>query len=77
MDTQAKVIDIIRRVTGNQVEIGPDESLFDSGVLDSFALSDVVAAVEKEFSIKVPDSDLNPRKFNSVSRIAGYIEARS
>lgn len=77
MDKQAKVIEIISSVTGNRVEIGPDESLFDSGILDSFALTDVIAAIEKEFSIKVPDSDLNPRKFNSVSRIAAYVDAHS
>ena len=75
MDNQAKVIDIIRRVTGNPVEIDADESLFDSGILDSFALTDVIGALEKEFSIKVPDADLNPRKFNSVSRIVSYVEA--
>ena len=77
MDKQAKVIEIISSVTGTRVEIGPDESLFDSGILDSFALTDVIAAIEREFSIKVPDSDLNPRKFNSVSRIAAYIDAHS
>jgi acyl carrier protein len=75
MDIQAKVTDIIRRVTGSTVEIDADESLFDSGVLDSFALSDVITALEKEFSIKVPDSDLTPRKFNSISRIVSYVEA--
>ena len=75
MDNQAKVIDIIRRVTGNAVEIDADESLFDSGILDSFALTDVIGELEKEFSIKVPDADLNPRKFNSVSRIVSYVEA--
>ncbi len=77
MDNQAKVIDIIRRVTGNQVPIDADESLFDSGVLDSFALTDVITALEKEFSIKVPDSDLTPRKFDSISRIVSYIDAHS
>lgn len=77
MDKQAKVIDIIRRVTGNEVDIDADESLFDSGILDSFALTDVITAVEKEFSIKVPDSDLTPRKFNSISRIVSYIEAHT
>jgi len=75
MDNQAKVIDIIRRVTGNAVEIDADESLFDSGILDSFALTDVIGELEKEFSIKVPDADLNPRKFNSISRIVSYVEA--
>ena len=77
MDNQAKVIDIIRRVTGNPVTIDPEESLFDSGILDSFALTDVIAAIEQEFAIKVPDADLNPRKFNSVSRIVSYIEQHS
>jgi len=75
MDNQAKVIDIIRRVTGNAVEIDADESLFDSGILDSFALTDVIGELEKEFSIKVPDADLNPRKFNSISRIVSFVEA--
>ena len=76
MDNQAKVIDIIHQVTGNEVNIEAEESLFDAGILDSFALTDVIAAVEKEFDIKVPDSDLNPRKFSSVARIASYIEAK-
>lgn len=77
MDKQAKVIEIIRRVTGNPVEIDADESLFDTGILDSFALTDVISDLEKEFSIKVPDSDLTPRKFNSISKIVGYVEAHS
>jgi D-alanine--poly(phosphoribitol) ligase subunit 2 len=77
MDNQAKVIEIIRRVTGNAVEVDADESLFDSGVLDSFALSDLIIEIEKEFSIKVPDSDLNPRKFSTISRIVSYIEAKA
>ena len=77
MDNQAKVTEIIRRVTGNAVEIDADESLFDSGVLDSFALTDVIAEIEKEFSIKVPDADLNPRKFSTISRIVSYIEAKA
>jgi acyl carrier protein len=77
MDKPAKVIEIIRRVTGNPVEIGADESLFDSGILDSFALTDVIAQLEQEFAIKVPDSDLTPRKFNSISKIVNYVEAHS
>jgi acyl carrier protein len=55
----------------------PHESLFDSGFLDSFALVDVVAALESEFGIRIPDSDLNPRKLESISRIVAYIEAHS
>lgn len=43
--------------------------LFESGYLDSFALPDLVTELEKQFGIRIPDSDLNPRKFESLSRI--------
>jgi acyl carrier protein len=36
----------------------------------------MVGGVEKEFGIKVPDSDLHPRKFDSLARIADYIATR-
>jgi acyl carrier protein len=51
--------------------------LFESGLLDSFALTDVVSAIEQEFSIKVPDADLTPRKFDSIARMESYIAAHS
>lgn len=75
MDNQARIIEIIGRVTGKPVTIDADESLFDSGILDSFALTDVIGEIEKTFSIKVPDSDLTPRKFNTISRMVDYVEA--
>ena len=76
MDRQAQITEIIRTISKKNVTPEPDESLFDSGLLDSFALPDVLSALEKAFSIKIPDSDLNPRKFDSISRIDSYIESR-
>lgn len=77
METQSKIIDLIRSVTGKPVDAAPEVSLFESGVLDSFALADLVAALEREFAIRIPDSDLTPRKFDSVARIQAYIQSRS
>ena len=54
----------------------PEESLFESGLLDSFSLTDLVSALEAEFKISVPDSDLNPRKFDSIQRIQAYLEKK-
>jgi acyl carrier protein len=75
MDRRSKIIEIIRKVSSKNVTPDPDESLFDSGLLDSFALPDMVSALEKEFAVKIPDSDLHPRKFESVSRIESYLES--
>jgi acyl carrier protein len=76
-DIQTRVVGIVQRVSKQPVKVSPDESLFDSGLLDSFALPDVVSALEVEFGIKVPDSDLTPRKFESIASIGRYIESRS
>ena len=76
MNRQAQIAEIIRTISRKNTTPDPDESLFDSGLLDSFALPDVLSALELAFSIKIPDSDLNPRKFDSISRIESYIESR-
>lgn len=70
------MITVIRSVTDQKLPGDEEESLFDSGVLDSFALPDLVSGLEKEFGIKIPDADLNPRKFESMARIAEYVESR-
>ena len=70
------IIKIIQDVSKKSDVPGDDESLFDSGLLDSFALTDMVAALEEKFEIKVPDSDLNPRKFDTIEKIEAYVEGR-
>ena len=76
MTDQQKIVSALRAVTNNDATPGESESLFDSGYLDSFALPDLVTELEKQFGIRIPDTDLNPRKFESVARIASYIESR-
>jgi len=63
-------------VAQKDVTPGDDESLFESGTLDSFALPDLVSALETEFGISIPDSDMNPRKFETLGRILEYLDAR-
>jgi acyl carrier protein len=74
MDTRAKLLEIIRQVSNPDANPQPEESLFESGLLDSFALPDMVTAIEASFGIKIPDSDLNPGKFDSIERIENYLE---
>ena len=77
METQNRIVAILRNVSGKPIDPSPEESLFESGLLDSFTLADMVTALESEFSIRIPDSDLSPRKFDSVARIQAYIQSRS
>lgn len=74
---QPRLRTLVQKIAQKPLPDDPEESLFESGVLDSFALTDVVSALEEEFSIKVPDADLTPRKFDSIARMEAYIEAHS
>lgn len=77
MNRQEQLVAIIAAVAKKPVSPDPGESLFDSGLLDSFALTDLVAGIEKEFGLSIPDADLNPRKFDSIERILEYLDSRS
>ena len=75
-ERQQVLAGLIRTASNKDVTPQVAESLFDSGVLDSFALTDLVGAIEKEFHISIPDSDLSPRKFESIWQIERYLDSR-
>ena len=77
MDQQSKIVEIVKKVAGKPVSPAADESLFESGLLDSFTLPDLVSELEEEFHISVPDKDLTPRKFDTVERIVEYVAGRA
>jgi acyl carrier protein len=76
MERESQIRRVLAQVAKKPVEIDTNESLFESGYLDSFALAELVSALEREFAVKIPDSDLIPQRFDSISRILKYLENR-
>ena len=70
------ILQSIQAVADNTSTPADDESLFDSGLLDSFTLTDLASDLETKFDIKIPDSDLQPRKFDTIERIDAYITGK-
>jgi len=77
MGNRARITIIVKNIAAEPVDPAPGDSLFESGLLDSFSLADLVTQLEKEFAIKVPDADLVPRKFDSIERIEAYVAAKA
>jgi len=73
MTIDERVRQALARVAKAPIPVDRDASLFDSGVVDSFALVDFVADLEEEFKVKVPDQDLHPSKFESLAKISAYL----
>jgi len=77
-DVMERVVDLLRRVADAQgIALPSDtESLFDTGVLDSFGLLELLTAIEEKLKIKIPDEDLIPSNFETVAKIHAYISSR-
>jgi acyl carrier protein len=50
--------------------------LLENGILDSMGILDVVDFIETGFGIRVEDDDLLPENFQSVERIAAFVQSR-
>ena len=75
MSSPDRIVKVIQKVSRQEVAPDPEESLFEAGYLDSFALTDMVTELEKEFGVSIPDSDLSPRRFETVAKIEAYLES--
>ncbi len=53
-----------------------NESLTETGVLDSMGVLELIMFIEERFGITVPDEDTLPENLDSVGRIVNYIERR-
>lgn len=52
--------------------LADDTSLIESGVVDSTGVLEIVAFLERELGIAVPDGDIVPANLDSIGRIAAY-----
>jgi len=57
-------------------KLDPEESLISSGILDSLSLLRLVAKLEEDFDTTVEDGELIPNNFESISRIAAFLDRK-
>lgn len=77
MEQQARILKVLQNVSGKEIVPGADDSLFVSGLLNSFALTDFVTGLEDEFGVTIPDSDLSARKFDTISKVESYLASKA
>jgi len=54
-------------------EIPLDQSLLESGILDSYGIVDLLTFMEGEFGLAIPDGDITKEKMGSIRKMAKYI----
>ena len=57
-------------------EVGNDEPLYTSNLIDSMGTVDLAMMLEDEFSIKIDTRDIIESNFDSINKLAAYIKSR-
>ena len=58
---------------GQPLDLQPDDSLLDKGVIDSTGVLELVAFLGKRYAIHVDDEDLIPENLDSIRNIAAFV----
>ena len=54
-------------------DLGGDDSLLSSGILDSLAIVKLLSFVEDEFDVEIADADFDPENFETLNTITKLI----
>ncbi len=60
----------------DESQLGDDTSFLKIGVLDSTGIMEMIDLIEKQFKVRVLDSEILPENFDSVSCISRYISGK-
>jgi acyl carrier protein len=60
--------------TDDQTKLVDEESLMQSGTLDSTGILELIMFIEETFGIKVVDEDMVPANLDSVRSVVSYVE---
>ncbi len=76
MSTSAVLAEYITRELskGRTTIIKPDEDLLGAGIIDSLGILQLVAFVEQQFSVQIPDEDVVLENFQSVAALSDYLD---
>ena len=64
---------VLRSTVRGSPPIGPKTSVIDSGLVDSFALAEVIAKLEAATAMRLPIERLSPGDFDSAELLASRL----
>ena len=75
-NTQEMIMNYIKEnfIAGrsSKVELTPEISLLESGIMDSTGILELVLFLEEQFSIKIEDEEIVPENLDSVANHNSY-----
>lgn len=57
-------------------EIKTDESLLDSGIIDSTGILELIMFLEEKFSITIEDDELTPENLDTIQNLVSFLSSK-
>jgi acyl carrier protein len=61
-------------IRDEELDLGRDEAIFSSGLLDSFSVTQLICFLEDQFGIKIAISAVTLQDFDTIGRILELVE---
>jgi acyl carrier protein len=76
MSTSSLLLDYIKKelAVGSKRNIQMEDDLLSAGIIDSLGVLQLVAFIEDQFNIQMPDEDVVLENFQSVNSLANYLD---
>ena len=71
--TMDELLEILQDVN-DDVDFENCETLIDDGILDSFAILQIIAALSENYDISIPAAEIIPENFNSAKALLKMVE---
>ena len=75
MDKQV-IRDFLKTLTGKDTQIGDDDSLLSSKLIDSLGVAELIVFLESQYEVTFDDDDLTPDNLDSINAIASFLERK-
>jgi acyl carrier protein len=58
------------------VQLSPDDSLVEKGLIDSTGVLELIAFIEKRYGIRIEDEEVIPENLDSINLLTRFIEKK-
>ena len=60
----------------SEVNLTPDQSLLESGIIDSTGVLELVMFIEEKYSITIEDEELVPENLDGINNIVNFLKTK-
>ena len=68
-----RIIEILEEIR-DDIDFNNNDALIDDGLLESFDIIQLISALNREYDIEIPATQIMPANFNSASAIKSMVD---